>query len=118
MREPSARGFSAMSDLCAGLAAGVGRGPAAGQNRTLWQLAAAMFEAQGAGLLQGDVHTKRMASRLLAQLRASVRGAAAPAERLLQDLLFFCGHAKPLAAYGAPAAGLGSSSAVLAASLM
>jgi chemosensory pili system protein ChpA (sensor histidine kinase/response regulator) len=116
MREPSARGFSAMSDLCAGLAAGVGRGPAAGQNRTLWQLAAAMFEAQGAGLLQGDVHTKRMASRLLAQLRASVRGAAAPAERLLQDLLFFCGHAKPLAAYGAPAAGLGNSSAVRAAS--
>ena len=64
-----------MSDFCAELAAGARRagsgGLGAGSTRlaTLWQLAAALFEAQAGGLLAGDVYTKRMASRLLAQLR-------------------------------------------------
>jgi chemosensory pili system protein ChpA (sensor histidine kinase/response regulator) len=35
---------------------------------TLWQLAAAFFEAQAGRLIIPDVHTKRMGSRLLAQL--------------------------------------------------
>ena len=59
--------LTALSDLCAELAAG-----AAGRGITLWRLAAAFAEAEAAGLLpQGDVHTKRVAARLLAQLRLS-----------------------------------------------
>jgi chemosensory pili system protein ChpA (sensor histidine kinase/response regulator) len=82
-----------MSDLCADLGAGARR---LGQPQVgcLWQLAAAVFEAQASGLLQVDVYTKRLASRLLAQLRASSKGASAPSDRLAQDLLFFCARAR------------------------
>ena len=60
---------------------------------TLWQLAAGFFEAQADGLLQADAYSKRVGSKLLAQLRAGE--AAAPSERLAQDLLFFCAQAAP-----------------------
>ena len=60
----------------------------------LWSLAAAFFEAQGHGLLATDLYAKRMASRLLAQLRAAERGMTEAPERLLQDLLFFCARAR------------------------
>ena len=58
---------------------------------TLWQLAAGFFEAQADGLLLPDDHSKRLGSKLLAQLRAGNQ--AAPSERLAHDLLFFCGQA-------------------------
>jgi len=91
MREPSetmARAYAAkLSDLCAALAAGLVGAP---RSRTLWQLAAAMFEAQAQGLLQADPFVKRLGSRLLAQLRAVDKGDAAVNERLAHDLLFFC----------------------------
>jgi chemosensory pili system protein ChpA (sensor histidine kinase/response regulator) len=74
-----------MSELCAELGAGTG-----GEQATLWQLAAAFFEGQAAGLIAPDLHTKRVGSRLLAQLRAAVRGQADVSDRLAQDLLFFC----------------------------
>jgi chemosensory pili system protein ChpA (sensor histidine kinase/response regulator) len=85
-----------MSDLCADLGAGACR---RGQvlERSLWQLAAAVYEAQAVGLLQPDVHSKRLASRLLTQLRASARGGIGPvaaAQRLALDLLFFCARAR------------------------
>ena len=93
-----------MSETFAGLALGAqaaaqaaGAPQAAPHARlaTLWQLAAAFFEAQADGLLQGDAYSKRMASKLLAQLRAGET--AEPSERLAHDLLFFCGQAAPRA---------------------
>ncbi len=89
MRGPSPAAAMRMSDLCEGLAAGSQQAQAA----TLWKLAAAMFEAQGQGLLQQDVFSKRVASRLLAQLRIVERGEGDASERLAQDLLFFCAQA-------------------------
>ena len=94
-----------MSESFAGLAAGAqavareqGRlqtGPKAPHSRlaTLWQLAAGFFEAQADGLLQLDAYSKRLGSRLLAQLRAGE--AAEPSDRLAHDLLFFCAQAAP-----------------------
>ena len=110
MREPGPVALQRMSDFCADLAAGAhradrdGEAPVTGGGRlpALWQMAAAVFEAQAAGLLAGDVHTKRLASRLLAQLRLGVRGRNEVSDRLAQDLLFFCSHARPPAA-GQPA---------------
>jgi chemosensory pili system protein ChpA (sensor histidine kinase/response regulator) len=92
-----------MSDLCADLGAGARQFEGGGQLATFWQLAAAVLEAQATGLLGIDVYTKRIASRLLAQLRMSVRGQRELSDRLAQDLLFFCSHAKaPDAQHRAP----------------
>ncbi|MCW5634823.1 MAG: hypothetical protein KIT17_15930 [Rubrivivax sp.] len=93
MRQAGADTLARTSDLCAGLGAGA-MGPA----RTLWQLAGAVFEAQAAGVLAADVYTKRLASRLLTQLRMAVRGQEEVSARLAEDLLFFCAHAKPSSA--------------------
>ena len=107
MRQPDAATAQRMSDLCAGLAAGGASHPSTGASApaadphlaTLWQLAAAFFEAQADGLLTPDIYSKRMASRLLAQLRMNVRGQGQGegylSDRLANDLLFFCAHAKP-----------------------
>ncbi len=90
MRGTDERGANArMSDLCAGL----GR-TSQGQAACLWRLAAGFFQALADGALKNDVFCKRLASRLLAQLRLSVRGSADVSERLAQDLLFFCAHAQ------------------------
>ena len=89
MRQADPPSWMRLSTLCAELAAGD-----PGRGTTLWQLAAAFAEAEAAGLLpQGDLHTKRVAARLLAQLRLSARHQDEPSERLAQDLLFFCAHA-------------------------
>ena len=103
MREPSPAALNAMSDLCADLGAGARRGTGGGALGSLWQMAAAVFEAQAQGLLGSDVYSKRLASRLLAQLRSTVKGQAEPSDRLAQDLLFFCSHARvPTPASKAP----------------
>ena len=86
MRGASAPATRRLSDICAGL----GAGSTSLQAATLWKLAAAVFEAQTDGLLKADVFTKRVASRLLAQLRVVERGDGDVSERLAQDLLFFC----------------------------
>jgi chemosensory pili system protein ChpA (sensor histidine kinase/response regulator) len=86
MRRPAPGSASRMSDLCAGLGAGTNQAHIA----TLWRLAAAVFEAQAQGLLASDVFSKRVTSRLLAQLRIIERGETDVSERLAQDLLFFC----------------------------
>jgi len=88
MRGRDAGAAQRMSDLLAGLAAG-----SKDRLATLWQLASAVYEAQAKGLLKLDVYGKRLASRLLAQLRAG-EGADA-SDRLAQDLLFFCAQAVP-----------------------
>ncbi|HET9822830.1 MAG TPA: Hpt domain-containing protein [Burkholderiaceae bacterium] len=92
MRSGDADAARALSDLFAGLAAGAL--PEARHLSTLWRLAAAFFEAQAQRLLVPDVYSKRIASRLLAQLRMSEQDGPAAAgevsQRLAQDLLFFC----------------------------
>jgi chemosensory pili system protein ChpA (sensor histidine kinase/response regulator) len=88
MRAPKPEFAASLSDLCAGLAAGQAQVHA----RTLWQLAAAQFQAQSRGLLNQDVYVKRLGSRLLAQLRAG--GDAGTSQRLAQDLLFFCAQSR------------------------
>ena len=101
LRRPEGPAAATLSELFAGLAcAGAVGDTAPGAGRwliTLWQLASAFFEAQAQGLLRPDVYSKRVASRLLAQLRMCERGDAAPAaevsQRLAQDLLFFCAQA-------------------------
>src|SRR5262249_28047036 len=65
---------AALSELCAALAAGLP--PEQPRSRTLWQLAAAMFQAQSLGLLRADAFVKRLGSRLLSQLRVIARGDA------------------------------------------
>ncbi len=86
MRNPNGNAASALSDVCASLGAGAASMPAA----TLWRLAGAFFESQAQGFLKADVFSKRVASRLLAQLRVFERGESEVSERLAQDLLFFC----------------------------
>jgi chemosensory pili system protein ChpA (sensor histidine kinase/response regulator) len=100
MRNAGSDAANALSDLFAGLAAGSDR-----KRRhiaTLWRMAAAFFEAQGQRLLVPDLYSKRIASRLLAQLRMSEHvddASALPdagadvSQRLAQDLLFFCAQA-------------------------
>ena len=109
MRHPEDRSAANdLSDVYAGLANGV---IADGRDRrlaSLWQLASAFFEAQSHGLVPQDLYTKRVASRLLAQLRmvdrAPADGAAAEvSDRLAQDILFFCAMAgTPPASVSAP----------------
>ncbi|OYT98310.1 MAG: hybrid sensor histidine kinase/response regulator [Burkholderiales bacterium PBB1] len=89
MRSPTPGAAHRMSHIFAGLGAGTDNVQAA----TLWKLAAAMFEAQAAGLLSPDVFSKRVASRLLAQLRILERGGSEISEPLARDLLFFCAQA-------------------------
>ncbi len=87
-----------ISDLCAGL----GAGATDPQIATLWRLAAAVFEAQAEGLLGFDLFTKRVASRLLPQLRILERGESDVSERLARDLLFFCAQSTAPAPGQAP----------------
>jgi chemosensory pili system protein ChpA (sensor histidine kinase/response regulator) len=99
MRDQTMPAAQQMGSLCAGLGAGASDLPAS----TLWKLSAGFFESLACGSLQSDVFTKRVASRLLAQLRIFERGEREVAERLAQDLLFFCAQSgKPAAAQGAP----------------
>jgi chemosensory pili system protein ChpA (sensor histidine kinase/response regulator) len=89
MRANDCGAMARLSDLCAGLAAS-SSGPLSG----LWKLSAAFYQAQAAGLLQPDVYAKRVSSRLLAQLRLSIAGQHEVSQRLAQDVLFFCAHAR------------------------
>ncbi len=81
--------FARISDLCADLGAGAPHPQAA----LPWKLAAAMFEALAQGLLQLDVFSKRVVSRLLPQFRLLEAGKSDVSERLVHELLFFCAQA-------------------------
>ena len=97
MRQPEPAVLARMSNLCADLGAGarVAGVDAPGSRLAIfWYLAAAVFEAQAGGLLGADVFNKRIASRLLAQLRQGAGGRHEVSDRLAQDMLFFCGHAR------------------------
>ena len=100
MRQPEPGLLGRMSDLCADLGAGARASAADGDAdrlATFWYLAAAVFEAQACGLLASDAFNKRIPSRLLAQLRLGVSGRREVSDRLAQDMLFFCAHAKAAA---------------------
>ena len=88
MREPTSGHAANLSGLCAGLAAAL----PAGSARTLWQLAAAVFEGQALKLLGSDAYIKRLGSKLLHELR--VLGREEASERVAQDLLFFCAQCR------------------------
>ena len=92
MREPASAHAAHLSGLCAGLAAAL----PAGQGRTLWQLAAAVFEGQALKLIPSDGYTKRLGSKLLHELRLVGRSDQddPQRERLAQDLLFFCAQCR------------------------
>lgn len=90
MRGQDAQAALTMSDICASLAAGSNTMPAA----TFWRLASAFFESQSQGLLQSDLYSKRVAARMLSQLRVFERGESAVSERLAQDLLFYCAQSR------------------------
>jgi chemosensory pili system protein ChpA (sensor histidine kinase/response regulator) len=65
------------------------------QSRAFWKICAGFFEAFGSGLLPADVYVKRVASRVLMQYATLAKGDTTIADRLVQDLLFFCSQAKP-----------------------
>lgn len=65
------------------------------QSRAFWKICAGFFEALGSGLLAPDVYVKRVASRVLMQYATLAKGDPAIADRLVQDLLFFCCQARP-----------------------
>ncbi|HSN31224.1 MAG TPA: Hpt domain-containing protein, partial [Ideonella sp.] len=80
-----------LSDLFAALGGAAEQPEAA----TLWRLAAGLYEAQAQGLLDPDLYSKRVGSRLLAQLRALGGGArGGVSQRLAQDLLFLCAQCR------------------------
>jgi len=92
MRQPTQAAAAArMGDLFSALAAGASDRAL----RSLWQLSAAFFDGQAHGMPPPDVYTKRVGSRLLAQLRICERGGHDVSERLALDLLFFCAQAGP-----------------------
>ncbi len=91
MRGASSAVFKRVSDIFAGLGAGADQV----QTASLWKMAAGAFEAQAAGLFSSDLYSKRLASRLLTQLRILSRGQNDVSERLAQDILFFCAQAVP-----------------------
>ncbi|MFM7705240.1 MAG: hybrid sensor histidine kinase/response regulator, partial [Rubrivivax sp.] len=89
MRQPDRQTLARLSELSAGLGAGT-----SGDEATLWQLAAAFFEAQAAAALRPDVYAKRIAPRLLALARSG-QATASVRRQLARDLLFFCEQAQP-----------------------
>ena len=80
-----------LTDLSLGLAAS----HTDRQGRAFWKICAAFFDAFGRGMFVADVYVKRVASRVLMQYAALARGENAIADRLVQDLLFFCAQARP-----------------------
>jgi len=80
-----------LRDICVGfVAAQTDR-----QSRAFWKICAGFFEAFSRGLFTADVYAKRVASRILMQYATLARGDAGIADRLVQDLLFFCSQAQP-----------------------
>ena len=65
-------------------------------------MACGFFEGLAQGLLPGDLHAKRAASRVLLQYAQLARGEPGVSERLAQDLAFFCAQAVPASPAQAP----------------
>ncbi|MFN7856319.1 MAG: Hpt domain-containing protein [Acidovorax sp.] len=80
-----------MRETCLGLVASASER----ESRAFWKICAGFFEAVGLGLLPADVYVKRVASRVLLQYATLAKGDPNIADRLVQDLLFFCSQAQP-----------------------
>ncbi|MCM2346539.1 MAG: Hpt domain-containing protein [Acidovorax soli] len=77
---------TSMREICLGFVAA----QSDRQSRAFWKICAGFFEALGRGLLAPDVYVKRVASRVLMQYATLAKGDDSIADRLVQDLLFFC----------------------------
>jgi len=88
-----------LRDICLGFAAA----QADRQSRAFWKICAGFFEAFASGLLASDIYVKRVASRVLMQYATLAKGDGAIADRLVQDLLFFCSQARTSDAVKEPA---------------
>ncbi len=86
-----------LQKICLGFAAG----QADRQARAFWKICAGFFEALAQEYLVPDVYAKRAASRVLMQYATLARGETTIADRLVQDLLFFCSQARPRGAAAA-----------------
>ncbi|WP_440109938.1 Hpt domain-containing protein [Acidovorax sp. BL-A-41-H1] len=90
VKSGDARAALNLRDTCLGIvAAAKDREP-----RAFWKICAGFFEAFGLGLLPADVYVKRVASRVLMQYATLAKGDPTIADRLVQDLLFFCAQAR------------------------
>ena len=82
-----------LRDLCLGLAQT--RSTAA--DTAFWQAAAGCFDATAHGLLEQDLYTKRLASRVLMHYasvaKAGDAAAVTPPDTLVRDLLYYCAQA-------------------------
>jgi len=99
VRQSLPQDAAALCADCNALAAGA-RAP---ETATSWRIAAGFFEAWALGLLPNDLFVKRMASRVLGQLRSLVKGEVEVSERLALDLLFYCARAVPAVSSSATA---------------
>ncbi len=72
------------------------------ESRTFWTVSAAYFEGMEHQLFEGDVYTKRAASRILQQYVSLSKGQDSISERLAQDIVFFCSRAIPASEDVAP----------------
>jgi chemosensory pili system protein ChpA (sensor histidine kinase/response regulator) len=82
-----------MRETCLGFVAAQPPGPV----RTFWKIGAGFFDAMAQQLLPSDLYVKRVASRVLLQYATLAKGDDNLADRLVQDLLFFCAQAAPAA---------------------
>ncbi|MDH1701201.1 response regulator [Comamonas terrigena] len=87
-----------LRDLCLGLA----QTCAAPADTAFWQAAAGCFDATAHGLLEQDLYTKRLASRVLMHYasvaKAGDSAVTPPPDTLVRDLLYYCAQAADTAA--------------------
>lgn len=88
-------GQAASARVLSQLTLGLAHGAQDLEPRVFWKLCSAYFEALALGLCPPDVHAKRTTARILQQYAALARGESQVAQRLAQDLLFFCAQAVP-----------------------
>ncbi|MDE1957366.1 MAG: histidine kinase, partial [Betaproteobacteria bacterium] len=89
LRAGDLRGASATMQVVARQA----QAASAGDERSLWWIAEAFFDALGADLIEADIYAKRLCNRLNLQLRQMLAGQAQVSRRLAHELLFFCDQA-------------------------
>ena len=82
-----------LRDLCLGLA----QTRSTPADTAFWQAAAGCFDATAHGLLEQDLYTKRLASRVLmhyaSMAKAGDAAAVTPPDTLVRDLLYYCAQA-------------------------
>ncbi len=91
------------AQLMARISLGLAANASQVEPRVFWKLSAAFFEALAEQLCAPDVYVKRTASRIISQYATLARGEPGVADRLAQDLLFYCAQSTPAAAAATPA---------------